>query len=41
MTPGLFEERPKPEPPQMDGLLERPARGVRMFVQPTPVEVSL
>lgn len=33
---GSGEPRPKPEPPLMDGLFERPARGTRMYVQPQP-----
>ncbi|MFG1794226.1 hypothetical protein [Nocardia sp. NPDC049149] len=36
---GGGEPRPKPEPPQ-EGLFPRPERQTRMFVQPTPVEVS-
>lgn len=41
-TPGSggFEPRPKPEPPDMDGLFPRPERQVRMPVLPHPVEVS-
>lgn len=31
------EPRPKPDPPDMDGLFERPERRTRMFVQPTEV----
>lgn len=38
---GSGEPRPKPDPPDMDGLFLRPERHVRMFVQPTeePVRV--
>lgn len=31
---GGGEPRPKPEPPRMDGLFDRPERRTRMFVQP-------
>ena len=31
---GGHEPRPKPEPPNMDGLFERPERGVRLLSQP-------
>lgn len=39
---GGGEPRPKPEPPDMDGLFERPERHTRMYVQPQPkhAEVS-
>jgi hypothetical protein len=33
--------RPKPDPPDMDGLFERPERATRMYVQPQPVEVMV
>lgn len=33
------EPRPKPEPPQMEGLFERPERAVRMYVQPETAPV--
>jgi hypothetical protein len=38
---GGGEPRPKPEPPQMDGLFPRPNRGVRMYVQPEPVDAPI
>jgi hypothetical protein len=31
---GGYEPRPKPEPPNMDGLFERPERAARMLKQP-------
>lgn len=37
---GGGEPRPKPEPPLMDGLFERPERHVRMLKQPTYEEVN-
>lgn len=37
---GGGEPRPKPEPPDMDGLFERPERHSRMYVQPKHAEVS-
>jgi hypothetical protein len=33
------EPKPQPEPPDMDGLFERPERRVRMFVQPQEIPV--
>lgn len=36
---GGGEPRPKPEPPQMDGLFERPERQTRMYVQPQETRV--
>lgn len=38
---GGGEPRPKPEPPLMDGLFERPGRRTKMWVQPSPAEVSV
>lgn len=35
--PGL--PRPKPDPPGMDGLFDRPERTIRMLSQPSPSEV--
>ena len=35
------EPRPTPEPPNMDGLFERPERGVRMLKQFERPEVTL
>jgi hypothetical protein len=35
---GGGEPRPKPDPPNMDGLFERPERQVRMLSQPTQAD---
>lgn len=35
------EPRPKPEPPKMDGLFERPARRVRMLLRNSDAEVTV
>lgn len=37
---GAGEPKPKPDPPHMDGLFERPERGVRMLKQPDESLVS-
>lgn len=36
-----YEPKPQPEPPDMDGLFERPGRAVRMLVQPQPADVAV
>lgn len=38
---GGGEPRPKPDPPDMDGLFERPDRETRMYVQPQPASVGV
>lgn len=38
---GDAELRPKPEPPDMEGLFPRPERHVRMLKQPSPVRESV
>lgn len=38
---GGSEPRPKPEPPQMDGLFDRPERRTRMYVQPIEASVPV
>lgn len=34
------EPQPQPEPPDMDGLFERPESATRMYIQPRRAEVS-